>query len=159
MSSTVTSTKNHIMTKHTNIYIKKYHRWRITNDIKDRRGRDHMVVGFTTAFAISAYHYWCCELESRSGRGVQQYVITFVSDMRQVDGFLRVLRFPPPIKLTNKQMTLIKYPILLYWYFVLIHSYIFWLWDSMFPLLVDLRACYLCKNCYEIRSYIAAGQH
>jgi hypothetical protein len=52
----------------------------------------------------------CCEFESRSGRGVQHYVIKFVSDMRQVDGFLRVFRFPPPIKLTNKQMTLIKYP-------------------------------------------------
>ena len=41
-----------------------------------------------------------CEFESRSGRGVQQYVITFVSDLRQVGGFLRVLRFPLPIKLT-----------------------------------------------------------
>jgi hypothetical protein len=28
------------------------------------------------------------------------YVIKFVSDLRRVDGFLRVLRFPPPIKLT-----------------------------------------------------------
>jgi hypothetical protein len=28
------------------------------------------------------------------------YVIKFVSDLRQVSGFLRVLRFPPPIKLT-----------------------------------------------------------
>jgi hypothetical protein len=35
-----------------------------------------------------------------SGRGVQHYVIKFVSDLRQVGGFLRVLRFPPPIKLT-----------------------------------------------------------
>jgi hypothetical protein len=33
-------------------------------------------------------------------QGVQHYVIKFVSDMRQVGGFLRVLRFPPPIKLT-----------------------------------------------------------
>jgi hypothetical protein len=41
-----------------------------------------------------------CEFESRSGRGVQQYVIKFVSDLRQVGGFLRVFRFPPPIKLT-----------------------------------------------------------
>ena len=31
---------------------------------------------------------------------IQQYVIYFVSDLRQVDGFLEVLRFPPPIKLT-----------------------------------------------------------
>jgi hypothetical protein len=33
-------------------------------------------------------------------RGVQHYVIKFVSDLRQVGGFLQVLRFPPPIKLT-----------------------------------------------------------
>jgi hypothetical protein len=36
----------------------------------------------------------------RSGRVVQHYVIKFVSDLRQIDGFLRALRFPPPIKLT-----------------------------------------------------------
>jgi hypothetical protein len=35
------------------------------------RVRDRMVVGFTTTYAISAYHHWCCEFESRSGRGVQ----------------------------------------------------------------------------------------
>ena len=51
---------------------------------RGRRGRDHMVVGFTTTYAISAYHHWCCEFESRSGRGVQHYVIKFVSDLRQV---------------------------------------------------------------------------
>jgi hypothetical protein len=28
------------------------------------------------------------------------YVIKFVSDLLHVDGFLQVLRFPPPIKLT-----------------------------------------------------------
>jgi hypothetical protein len=64
------------------------------------RGHDHMVVGFTTTYANSANHHWCCEFESRSGRGVQHYVIKFVSDLRQVSGFLRVLWFPPPIKLT-----------------------------------------------------------
>jgi hypothetical protein len=31
---------------------------------------------------------------------IQHYVIKFVSDLRQVDAFLRVLPFPPPIKLT-----------------------------------------------------------
>jgi hypothetical protein len=31
---------------------------------------------------------------------IQDYVRKFVSDLRQVGGFLRVLRFPPPIKLT-----------------------------------------------------------
>ena len=59
-----------------------------------------MVAGFTTTCAISAYHHQSCEFESRSGRGVQHYVIKFVSDLRQVGGFLLVLRFPPPVKLT-----------------------------------------------------------
>jgi hypothetical protein len=31
---------------------------------------------------------------------VQHYVMKSVSDLWQVGGFLRVLRFPPPIKLT-----------------------------------------------------------
>ena len=31
---------------------------------------------------------------------IQHYVIKFVSDLRQVGGYLRVLRFPPPLKLT-----------------------------------------------------------
>ena len=31
---------------------------------------------------------------------IQHYVIKFVSDFLQVAGFLRVLCFPPPIKLT-----------------------------------------------------------
>jgi hypothetical protein len=46
-----------------------------------------MVVGFTATYAISAYHH------------LQQYVINFVNDLRQVGGFLRVLRFPPSIEL------------------------------------------------------------
>jgi hypothetical protein len=56
--------------------------------------------GFTTTYWISAYHHWCCEFESRLGRGVQQYVIKFVIDLWQVGGFLRVFLFPPQIKLT-----------------------------------------------------------
>jgi hypothetical protein len=31
---------------------------------------------------------------------IQHYVIKFVSDLRQVGGFLRVFRIPPQIKLT-----------------------------------------------------------
>jgi len=46
--------------------------------------------------AISTYHHWRCEFEPCS---IQHYVIKFVSDLLQVGGFLRVLRFPPPIKL------------------------------------------------------------
>ena len=32
---------------------------------------------------------------------IQHYAIKFVSDLRQVSGFLRVLQFPLPIKLTT----------------------------------------------------------
>ena len=32
---------------------------------------------------------------------IQHYVITFVGDLRQAGGFLQVLRFHPPIKLTT----------------------------------------------------------
>jgi len=71
-----------------------------TNAKGDRRGHDGMVVGFTTTYVINAYHHWCYELESRPGRGVQHNVIKFVSDLRQVGGLHRDLRFPPPIKLT-----------------------------------------------------------
>jgi hypothetical protein len=34
------------------------------------------------------------------GYSIQLNVIKFVSDLRQVGGFLRALWFPPPIKLT-----------------------------------------------------------
>jgi hypothetical protein len=33
-------------------------------------------------------------------QSIQHYMIKFVNDLRKVGGFLRVLRFPPPIKLT-----------------------------------------------------------
>ena len=59
--------------------------------------RDRMAIGLTTTYAVRAYHHFRCEFESRSGRGVQHFVIKFVSDLRQVGVFLR---FPPPIKLT-----------------------------------------------------------
>ena len=41
------------------------------NNNRGHCGRDHMVVGFTTTYAINAFHHWCCEFESRSGWGVQ----------------------------------------------------------------------------------------
>jgi hypothetical protein len=74
----------------------------IKQELGGRHGRDRMVVRTTTTYAINAYHNWCCEFESWSERGVQHYVINFVSDLRQLGGFLRVLRFPPPIKLTPR---------------------------------------------------------
>ena len=60
---------------------------------RDRRGRDRIVVGFTTNCTISAYHHYMCEVYS-----MQHYVIKFVSELRQVGDFLRVLWFPPPMK-------------------------------------------------------------
>jgi hypothetical protein len=69
--------------------------------LQGRRGRDRMVVGLTTTYAISAYHHWCCEFESRSGRGVQHYVIKFVSDLRRSvvlsgsSDFLHQYNWPP----------------------------------------------------------------
>jgi hypothetical protein len=66
------------------------------------RGRDRMVVGSTTSYAINAYHHKSCEFEFRSAKvySIQQYVIQFVSDLRQVGGFLWVLQYPSQIKLT-----------------------------------------------------------
>ena len=43
-----------------------------------------------------------CEFESSSDEvySIQYHVIKFVSDLRQVSGFLLVVWSPPPIKLT-----------------------------------------------------------
>ena len=69
--------------------------------VEGRRDRDCMVFGFTTTYAISAYHNYRCEYESHSDGvySIQHYVIRFVSDLRLVCGFLCVFLFPPPIKL------------------------------------------------------------
>jgi hypothetical protein len=51
--------------------------------IGGRRGRDRMVVGFTTTCAISAYHSLRCEIERRSWRGVLDTTLCDkVSDLR-----------------------------------------------------------------------------
>jgi hypothetical protein len=44
-----------------------------------------------------------CDLESAHGEvySIKHYVIQFVTDLRQVGGFLRVLWFPPTIKLAT----------------------------------------------------------
>ena len=39
------------------------------------------------------------------GCSIQHYVIKFVSDLQRVGGFLRVPRFPPPIKLDCHDIT------------------------------------------------------
>ena len=44
-----------------------------------RRSRDHMVVGFTTTYAISSYHHQHV-VSSNPNQAIQHYVIKFVRD-------------------------------------------------------------------------------
>jgi hypothetical protein len=83
---------------------------------------------------------------------IQNYVIKIVSDLRQVGGFLRVLQFPPPIKLTESHniieillkvalntITLIKQIIILTTVLVLSYnskSFVNWLCTSLTALVV-----------------------
>jgi hypothetical protein len=65
-------------------------------------GRDHMVVGFITTYIVCnrclSPLAWVWILLRR---GVPNTTLcNKVCDLRQVGGFLQVLRFPPPIKLT-----------------------------------------------------------
>ena len=61
------------------------------------------MLGFSTTCAISA-SITTNIVSSNPVHGevysIQHYALKFVSDYRQVDGFLQVLRFSPPIKLT-----------------------------------------------------------
>jgi len=69
-------------------------------DISGRRTSDRMVVGFTTTCAT--YYHLSFEFEPRSWQGVLYTTLcdNVVSDLSQVDCFLRVLRISLPIKLT-----------------------------------------------------------
>ena len=65
-----------------------------------------MVVGFTTTYAVGAYQAITTNVvSSNPAHGevylIQHYVIKFFRDLQQVGGFLQVLLFPPPIKLTT----------------------------------------------------------
>jgi hypothetical protein len=63
----------------------------------------YYIIFFLLKFKL-LYSYGVVIVSSNSVHGevqsIQHYVIMFVNDLRQVGGFLRVLRFPPPIKLT-----------------------------------------------------------
>ena len=67
-----------------------------------RRGRQRMVVGFTTTCAISVYHHHNNMLNLPHGGmyTMQHFVIKFVSDLRQAGGFFRTFRSPPSITLS-----------------------------------------------------------
>ena len=75
-------------------YISFYHNWGWGGG-GGGRGRDCIVVRFTTTSAVSVYHHLRCKFESRSWRDVLDTTLCDISDLRQVGGFLRVLRFPP----------------------------------------------------------------
>ena len=61
-----------------------------------------MVVGFITD--VQSVPIITNVVSSNTANGeaysIQHYVIKVDSDLRQVDGFLRVLQFPPSLKLT-----------------------------------------------------------
>ena len=64
-----------------------------------RRGRNRMIVGFITTYAVRTYHHERCEFEHLSDEmySILHYVKKFVSDLRQVGGFLRVFVFRVPL--------------------------------------------------------------
>jgi hypothetical protein len=63
------------------------------NDIKDL-----FVEEFKEEYPQKATDLW--QVTHDEVYSIQHYVIKFVSDLRQIGGFLWVLQFPPPIKLT-----------------------------------------------------------
>ena len=66
------------------------------------RGRDHVVLTLTTTYATVPITTLVVSLNPAHGEMhlIQYFMIKFASDLRQVDDFLLVPRFPPPIKLT-----------------------------------------------------------
>ena len=70
-----------------------------TISVGDRHGRDRMVV----QLPVQSVSITTKVVRSNPVHGevysIQHYVIKIVNGLRQVCGFLRVLQFPPPIKL------------------------------------------------------------
>ena len=69
------------------------------------RGRDRIVVGFTSTFVISASVPITTNVVSSNSVHGEVYLIKFVSDLRQISSFLVVLRFPPSIKTEHHNIT------------------------------------------------------
>ena len=69
---------------------------------RDHRGRDCMVVGLQLPVQSVPITTKALSLNPAHGEvySIQHYAIKFVTDLRQVSGFFRVFRSPPPIKLT-----------------------------------------------------------
>ena len=68
--------------------------WYLTNK------SDFTVGEFTTIYAMTTHLVRSNHVHSEI-YSIEHFVIKCVSDLRQVSGFLRVIRFPPPIKLTT----------------------------------------------------------
>ena len=77
------------------------HKWHIRRksiqwfNVGARRGRDRMVVKFTTTYVITAYHHWCCEFGPRSWRGVIDTTLCDKVCQWLATGFLHQLKWPP----------------------------------------------------------------
>ena len=71
------------------------------NVLRGHHGRDRMVVGFTVQSVPITTKVVSLNPVHGEVYLIQRYVLKFVSDLRQVGGFLQVLWFPPPIKLTT----------------------------------------------------------
>ena len=68
-----------------------------------RRGRDRMVVGFTTTYAIGVYHHWCCGIDPAQGE-----VHTLCDEVCQWLAAGRWFSPGPLVSSTNKTEILLK---------------------------------------------------
>jgi hypothetical protein len=75
----------------------------VSSHLMSHCGRNCMVFEFTTTCAIKPITSKVVSANPTHGEvySIQHYVIKFVSDLQQVGGFLLVLSFPQPIKLTT----------------------------------------------------------
>jgi len=71
-----------------------------SNPRRDLRGRDRMVVGFTTTYVICAYHHWCCGFDFRLRRSMLN--TTFCDKVCQWLAVGRWFSPGPPVSSTNK---------------------------------------------------------
>jgi len=87
--------------------LSKLHEGYIIIYYQNKLGHNYAEYVYYILFVICLkWKTWKSDVSSNPAHGevyaIQEYVIKFVRDLRQVGGFLRVLRFPLPIKLTAK---------------------------------------------------------
>jgi hypothetical protein len=89
------------ITRNNKTYIITLHSWNVAQDI--------VYCCFFLSCYLVWFDFWCFDATFSSILAIswrpvlvveeaQHYVIKFVSDLRQIGGFLQVLRFPPPMK-------------------------------------------------------------